>query len=47
LVTNEQLYILVGVPMLFYATLIGFVIALLKTRFDGIDNALRWHQQAL
>ena len=38
MVTNEQLYILVGVPMLFNATLIGLVIALFKTRFDGIDK---------
>jgi hypothetical protein len=38
LVTDEQLYILVGVPMLFNATLIGLVIALFKTRFDGIDK---------
>jgi hypothetical protein len=28
LVTNEQLYILVGIPMLFNATLIGLVIAM-------------------
>jgi hypothetical protein len=38
LVTNEQLYIVIGVPMLFNATLIGLVIALFKTRFDGIDR---------
>jgi hypothetical protein len=44
-VTNEQLYILVGVPMLFNATLIGFVIAYinarigkLESRFDGVDQ---------
>jgi hypothetical protein len=37
-VTNEQIYILVGVPMLFNATLIGLVVALFKTRFDGIDK---------
>jgi hypothetical protein len=38
LVTNEQLYILVGVPMLFNATLIGLVVALFKTRFDAIEK---------
>jgi hypothetical protein len=45
LVTNEQLYILVGVPMLFNATLIGLVIAVFnakfgrfEARFDGIDK---------
>ena len=38
MVANEQIYILVGMPMLFNATLIGLVIALFKTRFDGIDT---------
>ena len=45
MVTNEQLYILVGVPMLFNATLIGLVIALfnaklgrLESKFDGVDK---------
>jgi hypothetical protein len=45
LVTNEQLYILVGVPMLFNATLIGLVIAVFnakfgrfEARFDAIDK---------
>jgi predicted ATPase len=43
-VTNEQLYILVGVPMLFNATLIGLVIAYInakigkvESRFDAVD----------
>ncbi len=38
MVTNEQIYILLGIPMLFNATLIGLVIAFIKTRFDGIDT---------
>ena len=38
MVTNEQLYIAVGIPMLFNATLIGLVIALFKSRFDAIDK---------
>jgi len=38
LVTNEQLYIAVGIPIFFNATLIGLVIALFKSRFDGIDK---------
>ena len=38
MVTNEQLYIAVGIPLLFNATLIGLVIALFKTRFDAIDK---------
>jgi len=37
LVTNEQLYILVGVPMLFNATLIGFVVAYINARFGRSD----------
>ena len=45
LVTNEQLYILVGVPMLFNATLIGLVIAYInakigrvESKFDGVNS---------
>jgi hypothetical protein len=45
LVTNEQLSIAVGIPMLFNATLIGFVIAYInakigkvEARLDGIDG---------
>ena len=38
MVTNEQICILAGVPMLFNATLIGLVVALFKARFDGIDT---------
>jgi len=37
LVTSEQLYILVGVPMLFNATLIGLVIAYINARFGKVD----------
>jgi len=36
-VTSEQLYILVGVPMLFNATLIGLVIAYINARFGKVD----------
>jgi hypothetical protein len=36
-VTNEQLYILVGVPMLFNAALIGLVIADINARFGRSD----------
>ncbi len=37
MVTNEQIYILVGIPMLFNATLIGLMIAYINTRFDKQD----------
>jgi hypothetical protein len=38
LVTNEQLYLAIGIPMLFNATLIGIVVALFNARFTGIDR---------
>jgi len=37
-VTNEQLYLAIGIPMLFNATLIGLVVALFNARFTGIDK---------
>jgi hypothetical protein len=38
LVTNEQLYIAVGIPMLFNAALIGFVIAYINARFGKVES---------
>lgn len=38
MVTNEQLYIALGIPMLFNAALIGFVIAYINARFDKQDG---------
>ena len=38
LVTNQQLYLAIGIPMLFNASLIGFVVAIFKLRFDAIDK---------
>ena len=38
MVTNEQLYIAVGIPMLFNATLIGFVIAYINARFGKVES---------
>ena len=44
-VTNEKLYLAVGIPLLFNATLIGILIAYVnakfqaaETRFDAIDR---------
>ena len=37
MVTNEQLYIAVGIPMVFNAALIGFVIAYINARFGKSD----------
>lgn len=40
MVTNEQLYILVGIPMLFNATLIGLVIAQFNAKIGRIDTKI-------
>jgi len=40
LVTNEQLYIALGIPMLFNATLIGFVIAYINSRSEKVEARL-------
>jgi hypothetical protein len=37
-VTNEQLYMAVGIPMLFNAALIGFVIAYINARFGKVES---------
>ncbi len=40
--SNQQLYLAVGIPMLFNASLLGIVVALLQstinTRFNAIDK---------
>ena len=38
MVTNEQLYLAIGVPMLFNLAVTGFVVAYFKTRLDSIDK---------
>ena len=40
MVTNEQLYIALGIPMLFNATLIGFVIAYINSRSEKVEARL-------
>lgn len=37
LVTNEQLYIALGVPLLFNATLIAFVVAFLNAKIEKVE----------
>ena len=49
-VTNEQLCILVGIPMLSNAVVTGLGIAFLKTKFDASDKRFndmtyRWRAQ--
>jgi hypothetical protein len=36
--TNIQLYLAIGVPMLFNATLIGILVMYMNARFDGINR---------
>jgi hypothetical protein len=36
--TNAQLYLAVGVPMLFNALLIGILLAHMNSRFDGMQR---------
>ena len=38
MVTNQQLYLAIGVPMLFNATLIALLVAHMNARFDAIDK---------
>jgi hypothetical protein len=40
LVTNEQLYLAIGIPMLFNLAIIGFVVAYFNARFDKIETRL-------
>jgi hypothetical protein len=37
LVTNQQLYLAIGIPMLFNAALIGLVVALINSKFSVVD----------
>jgi len=37
-VTNEQLYLAIGIPMLFNATLLALFAAHVNARFDAIDR---------
>jgi hypothetical protein len=37
-VTNQQLYLALGIPMLFNAALIGLVVAYMNARFSAIDQ---------
>jgi hypothetical protein len=39
-VTNAQLYLSIGIPMLFNAALIGLLFAHMNSRFDGFDKRL-------
>jgi hypothetical protein len=36
-VTNVQLYLAIGIPILFNATIIGILVALFNAKFDAIN----------
>jgi hypothetical protein len=36
--TNDQLYLAIGVPMLFNAGLIGIMLAYINAKFSGVDQ---------
>jgi len=36
--TNEQLYLSIGVPMLFNAVLIGVLVALMNSKFEAVNQ---------
>lgn len=38
-VTNQQLYLAIGVPMLFNAGLIGLLLAYINARFTAAENS--------
>jgi hypothetical protein len=39
--TNEQLYFVIGIPMLFNATLIGLLMAVNKAQFAAVDEKFK------
>ena len=39
--TSEQLYLALGVPMLFNAALIGALVAYINAKFHGVDERFR------
>lgn len=38
MVTNQQLYLAIGIPMLFNAALIGLLVGLMNAKFGAIDK---------
>jgi hypothetical protein len=40
LVSNQQLYLAVGIPMLFNASLLGLVLILINAKFEGVTARL-------
>lgn len=38
MVTNQQLYLAIGIPLLFNAALVGLVVSLFSAKFSAIDK---------
>ena len=38
MVTNQQLYLVIGIPMLFNATLIGLLVTLMNSKFGAMNS---------
>lgn len=45
--TNQQLYIALGVPMLFNAVLIGLVLAYVNAKFEGLEGKFEARFEAI
>lgn len=41
MVTNQQLYLSIGIPLLFNASLVGLLLAYMNAKFDGIDRCFQ------
>ena len=38
MVINQQLYLAIGIPMLFNASILGIVVVLMNSKFDAINS---------
>ena len=41
MMTNEQLYLAIGIPMLFNAALVGALVAYINAKFHAVDERFR------
>ena len=46
-VTNQQLYLVIGIPMLFNAGLIGILLAYINAKFTAIDQRFASLEQSI
>ena len=45
--TNEQLYLAIGIPMLFNAAMMGLLIAYINARFNGFERSVNQRFEAI